>query len=88
MCPHHTGWNDVVAIVTGGAGGLGEAVVRKLHGEGVAVVIADLADERAAALADELGNKVVYARTDVTSEADVEADDRHGVLARNACGTW
>jgi NAD(P)-dependent dehydrogenase (short-subunit alcohol dehydrogenase family) len=68
-----TGWNDIVAIVTGGAGGLGEAVVRKLHGEGVAVVIADLADERAEALAAELGNKVVYARTDVTSEADVEA---------------
>ena len=33
------------------------------------VVIADLADDRAAALADELGNKVVYARTDVTSDA-------------------
>jgi NAD(P)-dependent dehydrogenase (short-subunit alcohol dehydrogenase family) len=66
------GWNDTVAVVTGGAGGLGEAVVRKLHGEGVAVVIADLADDRASALAAELGNKVVYARTDVTSEADVE----------------
>ena len=45
------GWTGGVAIVTGGAGGLGEAVVRKLHGEGVAVVVADLADERAAALA-------------------------------------
>ena len=63
----------MVAVVTGGAGGLGEAVVRKLHGEGVAVVIADLADERATALAAELGNKVVYARTDVTSETEVEA---------------
>ena len=61
------------AVVTGGAGGLGEAVVRKLHGEGVAVVVADLADQRAQALADELGNKVVYARTDVTSDPDVEA---------------
>jgi NAD(P)-dependent dehydrogenase (short-subunit alcohol dehydrogenase family) len=67
------GWNDSVAIVTGGAGGLGEAVVRKLHGEGIAVVVADLADERAEALAGELGNKVVYARTDVTSERDVDA---------------
>jgi NAD(P)-dependent dehydrogenase (short-subunit alcohol dehydrogenase family) len=66
-------WNEPVAVVTGGAGGLGEAVVRKLHGEGVAVVIADLADDRAEALAAELGNKVVYARTDVTSEAEVEA---------------
>ena len=67
------GWAGGVAIVTGGAGGLGEAVVRKLHGEGVAVVVADLVDERATALANELGNKVVYVRTDVTSERDVEA---------------
>ena len=36
-------------------------------------MVADLADERAEALADELGNKVVYVRTDVTSERDVEA---------------
>src|ERR687895_377929 len=77
------GWNDGTAIVTGGAGGLGEAVVRKLHGEGVAVVIADLADERAASLADELGNKVVYVRTDVTSERDVEG----AVDAAYALGT-
>ena len=77
------GWTGGVAIVTGGAGGLGEAVVRKLHGEGVAVVVADLADERAEALANELGNKVVYVRTDVTSERDVEA----AVDAAYALGT-
>jgi NAD(P)-dependent dehydrogenase (short-subunit alcohol dehydrogenase family) len=66
-------WSDVVAVVTGGAGGLGEAVVRTLQGAGASVVIADLADERAAALAAELGNKVVYARTDETSESSVDA---------------
>ena len=34
------------AVVFGGAGGLGEATVRTLHGAGVRVVIADLSDEK------------------------------------------
>lgn len=59
------------AIVTGGAGGLGEAVVRRLHSAGAAVVIADLADEKANALAAELGDSVVYSRTDVTDSDSV-----------------
>ena len=45
-----------VVLVTGGAGGLGAASVRRLHGAGAAVVIADLNDEKGKALADELGN--------------------------------
>jgi NAD(P)-dependent dehydrogenase (short-subunit alcohol dehydrogenase family) len=45
--------NNRVALITGGAGGLGEATARKLHDAGAAVVIADLADDRGAALADE-----------------------------------
>lgn len=65
--------NDAVAIVTGGAGGLGEAVVRRLHAHGCAVVIADLAEARAEELAQELGNKVVYSRTDVTDSESVAA---------------
>jgi NAD(P)-dependent dehydrogenase (short-subunit alcohol dehydrogenase family) len=65
--------SDVVCLVTGGAGGLGEAVVRKVHAAGSEVVIADLADERAESLAKELGDRVVYTRTDVTSEDSVEA---------------
>lgn len=59
------------AIVTGGAGGLGEATVRRLHAAGLAVVIADLADGKGAALADELGKRVVFAKTDVTDEGSV-----------------
>jgi NAD(P)-dependent dehydrogenase (short-subunit alcohol dehydrogenase family) len=34
------------AIVSGGAGGLGEATVRRLHEEGLGVVIADLTDDK------------------------------------------
>jgi NAD(P)-dependent dehydrogenase (short-subunit alcohol dehydrogenase family) len=61
------------AIVSGGAGGLGEATTRRLAAAGAAVVIADLADDRAKLLADELGEKVRYVRTDVTQEDDLAA---------------
>ncbi|WP_328833653.1 SDR family oxidoreductase [Streptomyces sp. NBC_00252] len=59
------------AVVVGGAGGLGEATVRRLHAAGAKVVVADLADEKGKALERELG--VRYVRTDATSEDDVQA---------------
>ena len=59
------------AIVVGGAGGLGEATVRRLHGAGAMVVVADLADEKGKALQEELG--VRYVRTDATDEESVRA---------------
>ena len=62
-----------VVLVTGGAGGLGEATVRMLHGAGAAVVVADVADDKGAALAGELGNKVAYVHTDVLNDDDVQA---------------
>ena len=45
------------AIVSGGAGGLGEATVRRLHADGLGVVIADLDADKGKALADELGSR-------------------------------
>ncbi len=60
-------------IVTGGASGLGEATVRLLVAGGARVVIADLQAERGAALEHELGHNTVFARTDVTSEADARS---------------
>jgi len=59
------------AVVVGGAGGLGEATVRRLHAAGAKVVVADLADEKGKALEQELG--VRYVRTDATDEDDVRA---------------
>ena len=59
------------AVVVGGAGGLGEATVRRLHGAGAKVVIADLADEKGKELETELGAR--YVRTDATDEDDVNA---------------
>ncbi|MET9089185.1 SDR family NAD(P)-dependent oxidoreductase [Streptomyces sp. NPDC004237] len=59
------------AVVVGGAGGLGEATVRRLHAAGASVVVADLADEKGKALEEELG--VRYVRTDATDESHVLA---------------
>jgi NAD(P)-dependent dehydrogenase (short-subunit alcohol dehydrogenase family) len=59
------------AIVSGGAGGLGEATVRRLHADGLGVVIADLSADKGKALADELGARAVFVSTDVTSEESI-----------------
>lgn len=67
------GFDGASAIVSGGAGGLGEATVRRLHADGLAVVIADLAEDKGKALADELGAKASFVSTDVTSEDSIQA---------------
>src|SRR3954467_2089372 len=59
------------AIVTGGASGLGEATVRRLHDQGAAVTIADVNAEKGEALASELG--IEFVACDVTDETAVEA---------------
>lgn len=62
-----------VAIVTGGARGMGEATVRLLVEEGARVLIGDVLDEPGRALADELGQDACYVHLDVTSKNDWEA---------------
>jgi 3alpha(or 20beta)-hydroxysteroid dehydrogenase len=59
-----------VAIVSGGARGIGEAHVRALAGEGAHVVIGDVLADEGAALAEQLGERVRSVTLDVTSEAD------------------
>jgi len=61
------------ALVSGGASGLGEATVRRLHGAGAHVVIADLNREKGEALADELGDRADFHETNVTDADSVEA---------------
>lgn len=61
------------AIVTGGASGLGEAVVRRLAADGAYVVILDRNIEGAEKVAKELGDKVRAIATDVTRAEDVQA---------------
>ncbi len=59
------------AIVSGGASGLGEATVRRLHAAGAVVVIADVNPEKGEPLAEELG--IAFVQTDVREEDQVQA---------------
>jgi NAD(P)-dependent dehydrogenase (short-subunit alcohol dehydrogenase family) len=62
-----------VAIVTGGASGIGRGIVELFVSEDASVVIADLQESRSRELVDALGPKAKYVRTDVGEERDVEA---------------
>lgn len=81
-----------VAIVTGGARGMGAAHVRRLVAEGASVVFGDLIDDEGEKLARELGPKALYQHLDIRSESDwkntVEATLKHfgkiDVLVNNA----
>jgi NAD(P)-dependent dehydrogenase (short-subunit alcohol dehydrogenase family) len=63
--------DGIGALVAGGASGLGEATARELAARGARVTVADLNEERGAALADELGG--VFVSADVTDETQVQA---------------
>ena len=63
--------NGIGALVAGGASGLGEATARELAARGACVTVADLNEERGAALAGEIGG--AFAAADVTDEAQVQA---------------
>jgi 3alpha(or 20beta)-hydroxysteroid dehydrogenase len=81
-----------VAIVTGGARGMGAAEVRRLHDAGATVVAADILDDDGMQLAESLGERARYMHLDVTSEdawlalvQAVEAEFGHlDVLVNNA----
>ena len=82
------------AIVTGGAASIGLAIVRSLHDAGANVVIAARSEEKGRAVAEGLGDRVLFQRTDITRDEDlgglVEATAaRFGgidLLVNNACG--
>ncbi len=61
-----------VAIITGGASGIGEAAVRKFVLEGARVVIADVQEKKGEALAQSMGDNVCFQKTDVSKEADIQ----------------
>ncbi|MEO1024343.1 MAG: SDR family oxidoreductase [Pseudomonadota bacterium] len=63
--------NGKITIVTGGASGFGEGIVRKFAAEGAQVVIADLNLETAQALANELGDLALAMQVNVAQDADV-----------------
>ena len=74
-----------VAIVTGGASGLGEACVRMFADNGARVVIADLTSDKGEQIASEIGSNALFLRTNVADEEDVkttinEAVEKFGTL--------
>ncbi|XP_015187087.1 PREDICTED: 3-hydroxyacyl-CoA dehydrogenase type-2-like [Polistes dominula] len=62
---------NTVALITGGASGLGRGTVLRFVREGAKVVIADLPASKGQELADQLEKKAIFVPTDVTSEGDV-----------------
>ena len=64
---------DKVAVVTGGAAGLGRAMVERFAAEGAKVVIADVDVDAGSALAKELGDRAAFHPTDVTDADQVQA---------------
>jgi NAD(P)-dependent dehydrogenase (short-subunit alcohol dehydrogenase family) len=75
-------FDERVAVVTGGASGLGRAVAERLAAEGAAVVVADVDDERAAAVVEAIvaaGGRASACRVDVSEEAQVAAMVAHTV---------
>lgn len=67
------GFKGKLALVTGAAGGIGEAVARRLHAEGARVLATDIHQAELEALAAELGPNVRAAVLDVTDGAAVQA---------------
>lgn len=90
--PRARALRDAVVVVTGGGGGLGAAIGRELAGVGAAVVVADVAEQRAHDVAAELGPSASALRLDVADPASIAAGVReiaqtHGrldVLVNNA----
>ncbi len=75
---------DRVALITGGAAGIGKATARRFIEEGARVVLCDVAQQMGDATAAELGPKAVFYRVDVTNRQAVQAwvDDVAGRLGR------
>lgn len=64
---------EKVAIVTGGASGLGRATVERFAAEGANVAIFDLNDEAGTALANRLGSNAIFCPVDVVDDATISA---------------
>jgi len=72
---------DVVALVTGGASGLGEASILELVKKGAKVVVIDVDADKGEKLAANIGANAIFVKTDVTSETGVRQTIQRAVDA-------
>ena len=76
-----------IAVITGGASGIGKASAERFIAEGAHVVMGDLETGRGEAMAQYYGPKLAFRTTDVKNEADIKAlidlaAERHGLPSR------
>ena len=69
--PNYPDLKDQCVLITGGATGIGEALVRAFAGQGAKVFFCDIQDEAGQQLADEVGGPVHFTRVDLTEEQEV-----------------
>ncbi|SRR5690625_1329653 len=77
--------DNKVIIVTGAAGGMGEAYARKFVEEGAKVILADINEEKGNAIADELGENATFVKLDVRNKDQWEnavrtAEEKYGYV--------
>lgn len=65
--------DNQVAVITGGASGIGKASVKLFVKEGARVVIADILDDYGQSLAEEMGENALFLHTDVSQEDQIKA---------------
>lgn len=70
-----------VAIVTGGGASIGAEITRGLVASGARVVIADIAEQEGTELARELGENAIFARTDLSSDDEIQSCVKYAMKA-------
>jgi len=65
--------DNKIAVITGGASGIGKGSVKLFVEEGARVVFGDIQDDLGIALSDELGPNALYLHTNVRKESDIKA---------------
>ncbi|TGB02830.1 3-hydroxyacyl-CoA dehydrogenase [Halobacillus salinus] len=65
--------HELVAVVSGGASGLGEATARSISERGGKVVLVDRDRQKGTALAEQIGSQAIFCEADVTSEQDIRS---------------
>jgi NAD(P)-dependent dehydrogenase (short-subunit alcohol dehydrogenase family) len=75
---------DKVAVISGGASGLGRATIKRLVANGTRAAIFDMNEDKGSVLAEELGDSVIFCKVNVTDEESVSAGIEETVAAFGA----